>query len=689
MGGMMLQLLVKGTLMKAAPEAGRRGQVQVADMTAEASRDGNLNLESSGAADGGPEQLGWPGAAGDGRVALEGVWHCQEPPYVERPDEDTVAIRIRARSRDVAGVTLEFLAGPEGKARMAAAMEPYATEGGFTQYRAEVATSGGVLSYRFVFTLGSGASAPESAGAGDGAGEAADGNGDGDGNGTGARCGAARTIWHTPSGDFVREPGPCDWYSLDVSALQVFQTPAWVHDAVFYQIFPDRFANGDLTNDPIGTCPWGEAPTRENFFGGDFQGIIDKLPYLKDLGITAVWFNPIFESVSNHKYDTADYLRVDDSFGDLGKFRELVDALHAEGIRVILDGVFNHTGDEFWAFQDIIEKGPASRYVNWYYIHDFPVRRHPKPNYEAWWGFADLPKLNMDNPEVRRYILDVVTFWIKEVGIDGWRLDVPNEVDHPFWKVFRGHVKSINPDAYIVGEIWRNGSPWLMGDEFDAVMNYVFRDAVLDFFARRKSSTSELVASLEKLKADYPAQASAALLNLLGSHDTERVLTMFEGDRRRMVPVVVFEMTYPGAPMVYYGDEVGMTGLKDPGCRATMIWEERLQDRDLLALHKALIRLRRGSAALRRGDMRWLLVDDSTKTFAFSRTREDETVVVAVCAGEREVALDLVMPAGSGDAGSAAVFSDALTGRAYPVVDGRLKVRGLGPNEALVLVPKV
>jgi glycosidase len=551
-------------------------------------------------------------------------------------------------------------------------MDPYAVQGGFTQYRAEVAASGGLLSYRFLLQL-------------DGA--------------AASTFGAARTAWHVLTGE--RESGSTDstgWHTLDVSRLRVFKTPGWVRDAVFYQIFPDRFANGDPANDPVGTRPWGEAPTRDNFFGGDFQGIIDKIPYLRALGITAVWLNPVFESVSNHKYDTADYLRVDRAFGDLAKFRELVAKLHASGIRVILDGVFNHTGDEFWAFQDIVARGSASPYLNWYYVHDLPVRRHPRPNYEAWWGFADLPKLNMDNPEVRRYILNVATFWMEEVGIDGWRLDVPNEVDHSFWKVFRDHVKRVNPDAYIVGEIWRDGSPWLKGDEFDAVMNYVFRDAVLDFFARGRTSASELADSLEKLKAEYPEQASAALLNLLGSHDTERVLTAFEGDRQRMIPAVVFQMTFPGAPMVYYGDEVGMAGEKDPGCRGTMIWDEHLQDRELFGIYRRLIHLRRRSAALRRGDMRWLLVDDPSRTLAFMRRSEDEVAVIVVCADERQVTLDLNLGAVHGwrewrhpeCAGMAREYgvralSDALTGRVYPVVDGRVRLECVGRHQAVVL----
>lgn len=623
------------------------GTVWVTDMKAKTFRDDGFGGKNSVVGVGDLAQLSVPCRVGDDEVAVEALRHEQAPPYIERPDGDTVALRLRTRSSDVTHVQLQLLAGPRGKVSRFVNMESFATEGGLTYYRAEVDASGGVLRYRFLVRDG------------------------------------ARAVWHSPAGDFAGEPGPDDWYALDVSALRVFQTPAWVHDAIFYQVFPDRFANGDPSNDPDGTSPWGCAPTPHNFFGGDFQGVMDKIPYLKDLGITAIWFNPIFESVSNHKYDTADYLRVDDSFGDLAKFRELVDALHAEGIRVILDGVFNHTGDEFWAFQDIVEKGRESRYVNWYYIHDFPIRRYPRPNYEAWWGFADLPKLNMGNPEVRRYILDVVTFWMTEVGVDGWRLDVPNEVDHSFWKEFRDHVKSINPEAYIVGEIWHNGSPWLAGDEFDAVMNYVFRDAVLDFFARRTASASWLVARLEKLRADYPAQASAALLNLLGSHDTERALTAFGGNVSRMIPAIVFQMTYPGAPIVYYGDEVGMMGVKDPGCRGTMIWDEHKQNRNLLALHRRLIHLRRERVALRRGDMRWLLQDDPTRGFAFMRRYEDNAVIVAVCAGDEPITLDLAL---GGLPSGVTSFSDALTGRTCLVLNDRLKVEGLGPDAAVVLV---
>ena len=635
------------------------GTVWVTDMKAEEFRDDGYGGRNSVVIVGDTELLKAECRDGDGQIVTEALWHENVSPYVERESSTTVAVRLRTRTSDVEKVRMEYaldLSSHEGCAdgfdnqvrgsvRGSVPMEPYATAGGFTYYRAVIPASHGLLCYRFVLE-------------------------DGD-----------TKIWYSPAGANRYAPGADDWFELDLAGLSVFQTPEWVKDAVFYQIFPERFANGDPTNDPFAVRSWGGTPTTGNFFGGDFQGVIDNISYLEELGITAIWFNPIFEAPSNHKYDTSDYMKIDPSFGDLGKFKEMVSALHAAGIKVILDGVFNHTGYNFWAFQDIVAKGRDSRYVNWYHIHDFPIRRSPKPNYEAWWGFPDLPQLNMENPEVRSYILDVVTYWM-ELGVDGWRLDVPNEIGHFFWREFRDHVKRIDPDAYIVGEIWHNGSAWLQGDQFDAVMNYVFRDAVLDFFARKTCKASDFMGRLESTRADYPDAASMVLLNLLGSHDTERVYTAFRGNKNLMVPAIVFQMTYPGAPIVYYGDEIGMRGSKDPGCRGTMVWDESKQDRELLQLYKGLIRLRKSSIALRRGNMRWLLVDDPTRSFAFSRHYEGETVVVAVCAGDTGVSVDLAMDSVS----DGTVFVDAFTGQAHEVAGGRLEVFDLGPGEARILV---
>jgi cyclomaltodextrinase len=638
------------------------GTVWVTDMKAEEFRDDGYGGKNSVIVVGDLELLSAPCVMGDGQIATEALWHENASPYVERENHTTVAVRLRTRTSDVEKVRMEYVLNPvsyegckgcaddfddqaHGRVRGAVPMELYATVGGFTYYRAVLTASQGLLCYRFMLA-------------------------DGD-----------RKIWYSPAGASLDPPGIGDWFELDPSGLSVFRTPEWVKDAVFYQIFPERFANSDPTNDPFAVRSWGGAPTSSNFFGGDFQGVIDNIPYLKRLGITAIWFNPIFEAPSNHKYDTSDYMKIDPSFGDIAKFKEMVSRLHAAGIKVILDGVFNHTGYNFWAFQDIVKSGRDSRYVDWYHIHDFPIHRSPKPNYEAWWGLPDLPQLNMENPEVRRYILDVVKYWM-ELGVDGWRLDVPNEIGHFFWREFRHHVKGINPDAYIVGEIWHNGSPWLKGDQFDAVMNYVFRDAVLDFFARKTCEASDFVSRLESTRADYPDAASMALLNLLGSHDTERVYTAFRGNKKLMMPAIVFQMTYPGAPMVYYGDEIGMKGSKDPGCRGAMVWDEAKQDKELLNLHKDLIRLRKSSIALRRGSMRWLLVDDPTRTLAFTRVYDGQIVVVAVCAGDAEISVDLALDS----IAEGTSFVDALTGEVHKVFEGRLQVCHLGAGEARVLV---
>lgn len=635
------------------------GTVWVRDMKAEEFRDDAYGGKKSVTVVGDLELLKAPCSMGDGEIVTEAFRHEKTSPYVERKDRETVAIRLRARTSDVEEVRMEYVLSPSGRdgfgdnsdKRAAggvcrnALMEPYATVGGFTYYRAEIPASEGLLYYRFALK---------------------------DGN---------TKVWYTAGGVSQDVPDTDDLFELDLAGRPVFEPPEWVKEAVFYQIFPERFANGDPTNDPFAVRSWGGTPTTGDFFGGDFQGVIDNIPYLEELGITAIWFNPIFEAPSNHKYDTSDYMKIDPSFGDLDKFKEMVSALHDAGIRVVLDGVFNHTGYTFWAFQDIVKKGRDSRYADWYHIHDFPIRRAPKPNYEAWWGFPDLPQLNMENLEVRGYILNVVRYWM-ELGVDGWRLDVPNEIGHFFWREFRDHVKEINPDAYIVGEIWHNGSPWLQGDQFDAVMNYVFRDAVLDFFARKTCEASDLMTRLESTRADYPDAASMVLLNLLGSHDTERALTAFCGSKKQIIPAIVFQMTYPGTPMIYYGDEIGMTGAKDPGCRGTMIWDESKQDRELLQLYQNLIYLRKSSIALRRGNMRWLLVDDPTRTFAFTRAYEGEVVAVVICAGDTGASLDL----SPDNVADGMVFVDAFTGQSHVISGGRLRIHDLGPFQARVLV---
>lgn len=418
--------------------------------------------------------------------------------------------------------------------------------------------------------------------------------------------------------------------------------PGWVRDAVFYQIFPERFCNGDTTNDPPGTEPWGGKPTTKNFFGGDLRGIVSRLDYVASLGVNAIYLNPVFASGSNHKYNTSDYLRIDPAFGDEPVFRELVDSCHARGIRVILDGVFNHTGVDFFAFADLKKNGAHSPYAGWYNVHGYPVGPAGKPNYDCWWGFGSLPKLMTGNPAVRAYLFDVTRHWLG-AGIDGWRLDVPNEIPHAFWIEWRRVVKSINPEAYILGEIWDDGTPWLRGDQFDGVMNYPLRAACVDFFASGKTSATQFDSALARQRRMYPSEVTFTLFNVLGSHDTERFLTLCRGDVRAWELALLFQMTYPGAPSLYYGDEVGMTGGKDPECRGTMVWDPAKQDAEMLRFTREAIALRKDHAVLRRGAFTPVAADDARQVYAYLREDRSSAALVVLNRGDSDVRLPLSM----------------------------------------------
>lgn len=411
----------------------------------------------------------------------------------------------------------------------------------------------------------------------------------------------------------------------------IFQIPNWVQDAVFYQIFPERFYNGNHANDPDNLKSWGEMPESDTFFGGDLEGIIEKLNYLELLGVNALYLTPIFSSTSNHKYNIDDFYKVDPSFGNKEILKKLVAEAHKRGIRVILDAVFNHSGFNFFAFKDVRENGASSKYSDWFFIDNYPVKTTPPVNYDTFANdVIDMPKLNTSNPEVQDYLLGAAEYWLNEVDIDGWRLDVADEVDHNFWRKFRERVKKIKPNAYIVGEIWHNSEKWLQGDQFDAIMNYPLEMSVLDFFAYKKIGPGEFNNRLVRNWMLYQDRVNYSMLNLLDSHDTRRLINFFSGEKELMKLAVLFQFTYPGAPMIYYGDEVGIEGEDDPDCRRCMVWDIEKQDKDLYKYYQKLISLRHELIPLRRGDYQPILIDEIKNTYGFLRNYEDESIVVII-----------------------------------------------------------
>lgn len=442
-------------------------------------------------------------------------------------------------------------------------------------------------------------------------------------------------------------------------------TPSWVKDAIFYQIFPDRFAKSNKLPD-IGFESWDSPPTNFGFKGGDLYGAIDKLDHLQELGINAIYLNPIFASASNHRYHTFDYYQVDPLLGGNEALKQLLNATHERGMRVVLDGVFNHASRGFWQFHHVLETGSASPYKDWFHFDPerlnghkhwgaYPSHHEQKQlhhedsltaiGYRAWWNLPALPKFNTNAPAVREFLFEVAEYWIK-FGIDGWRLDVPGEIDDDeFWREFRRRVRAVNPDAYIVGEIWHEAQRWLQGDQFDAVMNYLFTAAALNFFASghlnmdvirhaggikdrvHRMHARTFADEVERILHLYPQDITFSQLNLLDSHDMPRFLSCASGDKNSLKLAWLFLFTMPGAPCIYYGDEIGVDGGHDPDCRKSFPWDRSQWDMDLFNYAKACAALRKAETALRHGVYKRVHAEDDM--MAFTRSHEGETVLTA------------------------------------------------------------
>lgn len=499
--------------------------------------------------------------------------------------------------------------------------------------------------------------------------------------------------------------------------------PDWVKDAVFYQIFPDRFARSERVAKPSNLEPWDAPPTRHGFKGGDLLGVAEHLDYLEHLGVTAIYFNPIFQSAANHRYHTHDYYRVDPILGGNEGFRELLDRAHDRSIHIVLDGVFNHASRGFYQFQQTLENGIDSPYLDWFHfdrerltsgeeLTAYPGQTRASRfcargaareelGYEAWYELPALPKFDTDTQAVRTFIFDVARHWM-EFGADGWRLDVPSEIDDDaFWREFRRAVKDANPEAYLIGEIWHGADQWLQGDKFDGVMNYVFNRACLGFFGGEsldvtqrpggyeleRLTATQFADTIDELLKRYPESVTQAQFNLLSSHDMPRFLTLVQQDRSALRLATLFQMTFPGVPSIYYGDEIGMEGGPDPDCRRSFPWDDDGWDHDLLAYYRRAVRLRRQHPSLRRGAYVRLEAHDDHGVYAFGRrspgaAQESAPVVVILNRGSRPYRCDL--PA-RGLFDDRATLGDLWGNLTAVVRDQRIRGGELGAGQGAVL----
>lgn len=447
---------------------------------------------------------------------------------------------------------------------------------------------------------------------------------------------------------------------------ECFTLPRWAKNKVVYQIFPSRFASHLNVDEKV----WYQAPIDHTAdLKGSLRGIISHLDYIKELGADILYMTPIFRSNSSHKYDTIDYYAIDPAFGSKDDLKKLVAKAHALGMYVILDGVFNHTGADFFAFRDLRERQAQSGYLNWYYPKEFPLaaNRGQKPNYKTFSYAAYMPKLNLQNKETADYVIDVARYWIMECDIDGWRLDVADEISHTFWKRFRREVKAVKKDVLLVGEVWHFAEDFVEGDEWDSFMNYHFYRAVQDLTVSTTMSPSSFVHSLGFMRGNLHSGLEGYLWNMIDSHDTARFLHSCGHNLRKQKLAAALQLLLPGMPMIYYGDEVALEGGPDPDCRRGMLWDENRQNREMLGYYRTLIRIRHEYAAITEGTVCKQYTDDKNSLIIIKRQKEEQHVLLLFHT----------------DAGC--VKLPELTGM-HDLVSGQTFSGSLGDYEAAVLV---
>lgn len=411
----------------------------------------------------------------------------------------------------------------------------------------------------------------------------------------------------------------------------IVKVPDWAQDTVIYNIFPDSFATGKRYISLKETEKEFNGQITRGKLGGTIKGITENVDYIKELGISAIYINPIFAAGEYHKYDLIDYYHIDPCFGTNEEFKELVEVFHENGLKVIIDGVFNHCGWMFFAFDDVVKNGEQSRYKDWFYGLQFPVIRpddwETYPNYECFGYERLMPKLNMANPETADYFCEVGKYWIREFDIDGWRLDVASEVNDGFWRKFHQAVKEEKEDAILIGEVWESAGHWLDGTIFDSAMNYDFRKHCKRFFAEESEDASAFDSRVTDMRMRYRKQTVYAQLNVLDTHDVSRFISVCDGKMDNYKLAVVFQMTFPGMPSIFYGDEQGISGILEEEYRKPMQWD---QSGELFTFYQKLIHVRKQEEALRRGDFRTVSAKKGSRLYIFDRLLEAQTVRVFI-----------------------------------------------------------
>ena len=496
--------------------------------------------------------------------------------------------------------------------------------------------------------------------------------------------------------------------------------PDWVYGGVMYQIFPERFRNGNDEITPKNAIPWESTPTRLGFHGGDLYGVTEKIDYIKDLGVNIIYLNPIFLSSSTHKYDAWDHFKVDDTFGGDDALKDLIKEAHSRNMKVVLDCSLNHVHPRHFAFQDIVEKGEKSEYKDWFTVFDYPVRflHRPhlyanthkvgwdgnaeeyktylektfketkvpvevvdddgpiiEPTFKAWWGVPDMPKINYSCEDARKWALDVTAFWIDNFNIDGWRMDVAKEIDLLFWKDFRKTAKDSNQNVLLFSEIFGDTSQWLQGDMFDGTMNYSFRESMVDYFATKRMSISEFSDSLANLYFMYSFKALSSCQNLLSSHDVKRFLNRCS-DVSSIYGPIFMQATFPGIAGIYYGDEIGLHGGNEPNNREAFPWnDESTWDLNLQNYIREIMDIKSSNNILKYGNFQ--LLPNQNDAIVFRRTLRDKSLLCIFNRSEHQKNIKIPSTAHSIDQ----IFGNSD----IQLVDGNILISELQKNTGLII----